>query len=133
MNRIGDVRYRAYSAGSDPTGQVNPYALALLNRYDYPTAGLRSKSWEEFAGPDAPVVDYVITVCDNAAGEVCPVWPGRPASAHWGFPDPAAFEGDESEVRAHFEDVYRQIHDTLMSFVDGGLDGVRLPIAEAAR
>jgi arsenate reductase (thioredoxin) len=95
LNRDGGGRFRAFSAGSFPKGEVHPAALALLADLGFPTEGLRSKSWDEFAGPDAPELDFVFTVCDNAAGEVCPIWPGRPMTAHWGIEDPAAVEGPE--------------------------------------
>ena len=104
LNRLGAGRFRAYSAGSHPNGRVNPYALALLSEGGYETKGLRSKSWEEFARADAPRIDLVITVCDNAAAEVCPVWPGKPVTAHWGVADPAAVEGSEEARRAAFRD-----------------------------
>ena len=93
LNHHGRGKFRAYSAGSFPKGEVNPLALELLRRLDLPTEGLRSKSWDEFAQPGAPELDFIITVCDNAAGEVCPIWPGHPVTAHWGLPDPAAVEG----------------------------------------
>ena len=99
MNRAGEGRFRAYSAGSFPKGEVHPAALSLLGKLGFATDGLRSKSWEEFAGPDAPPLDFIFTVCDNAAGETCPIWPGHPASAHWGVPDPAAVEGDDETKR----------------------------------
>jgi arsenate reductase len=102
LNQLGAGRFRAYSAGSVPTGKVNPNALALLEGMAYPTDGLRSKSWDEFAGEGAPEFDFIITVCDNAAGEVCPVWPGMPMQVHWGVPDPAAATGSEPEVAAAF-------------------------------
>jgi protein-tyrosine-phosphatase len=104
MNDAGKGRFKAYSAGSYPTGVVNPFALAALRERHLPTSGLRSKSWDEFARPDAPAVDFVFTVCDNAAGEVCPLWPGQPMTAHWGLPDPAAVNGSDNEVRAAFTD-----------------------------
>ena len=94
LNKDGEGRFRAYSAGSHPKGQVHPRALALLSDLGFPTEGYRSKSWDEFAAPDAPPLDFVFTVCDNAAGEVCPAWPGQPMTAHWGIEDPAAVEGD---------------------------------------
>jgi len=105
-NRDGDSRIAAWSAGSYPKGQVHPQALALLARRGYPTEGLRSKSWDEFIGEGAPVFDAVITVCDNAAGEICPVWLGHPVRVHWGIPDPAAATGDEAAVAEAFEDAY---------------------------
>ena len=107
LNRTGGDKLRAFSAGSDPKGQVNPYALELLNRLDYPTADLRSKSWSEFSGPGAPPLDFVFTVCDNAANEVCPVWPGQPMTAHWGIPDPAAVTGEEKKITAASSDAHR--------------------------
>lgn len=94
LNRDGKGRFRAYSAGSFPKGEVHPQALALLGELGFETEGLRSKSWDEFSGPDAPVFDFIFTVCDNAAGEICPVWPGHPITAHWGIDDPALVEGD---------------------------------------
>lgn len=96
---IGKGRFRAYSAGSHPAGAVNPFALEFLKRHNFPSEQLRSKSWDEFAQPDAPRLDFVFTVCDNAAGEVCPVWPGQPMTAHWGIPDPAAIEGNDEDKR----------------------------------
>ena len=109
LNRLGRGRFHAYSAGSHPRGTVHPYALDLLRRQSYAVDGLRSKSWDEFAAPGAPELDFVITVCDNAAAEVCPVWPGHPATAHWSLPDPAAFEGSEAEKRAAFADTLRAL------------------------
>lgn len=96
LNHVGKGRFRAFSAGSHPTGVVNPHAIEQLRRAGLDTAGLRSKSWNEFATPDSPPLDFVFTVCDNAAGEVCPVWPGQPMTAHWGVEDPAAVEGDDA-------------------------------------
>ncbi len=95
MNQLGHGRFKAYSAGSFPKGQVNPFALSTLAAWHIPADGLRSKSWDEFARPGAPALDFVFTVCDNAAGEVCPLWPGQPMTAHWGLPDPAEVEGDD--------------------------------------
>ena len=118
LNRLGRGRFKAYSAGSRPAGEVSPYALELLKRYNYDTALLRSKSWEVFAGEDAPEMDFVFTVCDNAAAEVCPVWPGQPMSAHWGFRDPAAFVGSPAETAAVFAEVYGQIERRLDIFVN---------------
>ena len=111
LNRAGAGRFRAFSAGSMPTGQVNPHALSLLRGLGYPTDGLRSKPWEEFAreaNPDAPDLRYIFTVCDNAAGEVCPIWPGRPITAHWGLPDPAA-AGPDEDIGAAFAETYSQL------------------------
>ena len=104
MNHAGRGRFKAYSAGSHPTGIVNPHALQALREMGVPVAGARSKSWDEFAMPDVAPMDFVFTVCDDAAGEVCPLWPGRPVTAHWGLPDPAAVEGTESEVQLAFRD-----------------------------
>ncbi len=116
LNRLGRGRFKAYSAGSRPTGKVNPCALDLLNRFNHPTEGLRSKDWAEFATADAPRIDFVITVCDRAVREVCPAWPGQPISAHWGFPDPARFRGSEEETRAVFADLYDRISDRVSEF-----------------
>lgn len=104
LNMMGGDRFRAYSAGSQPKGAVHPMALQELSRLRIPTDGLRSKSWQEFAQPGAPEMDFVFTVCDQAAGEVCPVWPGQPVTAHWGMPDPAAVEGSEEARRNAFHD-----------------------------
>jgi protein-tyrosine-phosphatase len=117
LNSWGRGRFKAYSAGSFPTGRVNPNTIDLLKRMKLPMGDLRSKSWDEFAKPDAPVMDFVFTVCDQAAGEVCPTWPGQPITAHWGFPDPAAFEGSEAEVGLLFADVFRQIETRIKIFV----------------
>ena len=107
LNRIGAGKFKAYSAGSHPADRVNPYAIELLKSRGYPTQDLHTKSWDAFAGPDAPPLDFVFTVCDNAAKESCPVWFGAPTTAHWGLPDPAAVEGDEAEIRAAFAEAYR--------------------------
>jgi len=104
LNELGRGRFHAYSAGSHPKGEVHPLALATLERLQMPSSGYRSKSWDEFVKPGAPVFDFIFTVCDNAAGEVCPVWPGRPMSAHWGVPDPAAVEGTDEQRRKAFMD-----------------------------
>ena len=118
LNRLGDGRFRAYSAGSKPVGRVNPGALELLGRREYPTEDLRSKSWDEFAGPDAPGMDYVITVCNNAAGETCPVWPGHPATEHWDIADPAGVGETDEERRAAFEEAYAVLQKRIEKFVD---------------
>ena len=109
LNHAGRGRFRAHSAGSQPTGRVNPFALELLRAKGIPVEGARSKSWDEFAAPGAPAMDYIFTVCDNAAGEVCPFWPGRPATAHWGVDDPAAVEGTDADKRAAFELAYERL------------------------
>jgi len=109
LNRRGAGRLRAYSAGSHPRGQVHPMALEVLRERGYDTAGFRSKSWDEFARPGAPALDFVFTVCDNAAGEACPVWPGQPITAHWGVEDPAAFAGPDDEQRWLFRRVYLEL------------------------
>lgn len=116
LNREGQNRFKAFSAGSQPKGQVHPFALELLRKMNHPTAGLRSKSWDEFAAPDAPHPDFVFTVCDNAASEVCPIWPGQPMTAHWGVPDPAAAEGSEAERRLAFADAYRMLRNRISVF-----------------
>ena len=116
LNRWGQGRFKAYSAGSHPTGKVNAYALELLKNQNYPTAELRSKSWGEFAGRDALKLDFVFTVCDDAANEVCPVWPGQPMSAHWGVPDPARVEGSEAVKRAAFADTMRMLTQRISIF-----------------
>ena len=118
LNREGAEHFRAYSAGSRPQGQVHPYALDLLAKLNHPTDGFRSKSWDEFAQAGAPHLDFVFTVCDNAASEVCPVWLGQPMSAHWGVPDPAAAEGTEAERRQAFNDAYRMLHQRIGTFVN---------------
>ncbi len=117
LRRLGQGRFNAFSAGSHPAAKVNPYALDLLQKLNHSINGLRSKDWEEFAQSGAPEMDFVFTVCDRAAGEVCPVWPGQPMTAHWGFPDPVQFEGTEPEKRALFADVYGQLHNRLSIFV----------------
>ena len=118
MNRVGARRFHGYSAGSHPTGTVNPYAIALLKALNHPTGDLRSKDWNEFSGPDAPQMDFVFTVCDNAANEVCPIWPGQPMSAHWELPDPAAAEGTDAEIAAAFADTYRMMNNRIEIFVN---------------
>ncbi|MGI6247640.1 MAG: arsenate reductase ArsC [Pseudochelatococcus sp.] len=116
LNRDGAGRFRAFSAGSRPTGTVNPFALKVLESYDYPTEGLRSKSWDEFAEPGAPVPDFVFTVCDAAAGETCPMWPGQPMAAHWGIEDPAAAEGVDIEKEAAFVTAFRYLRNRVSIF-----------------
>jgi protein-tyrosine-phosphatase len=109
LNSAGQGRFRGYSAGSHPAGRVNPYALELLEKNKIDTAGLRSKNWDEFARPDSPRMHFVFTVCDNAAGETCPLWPGQPMTAHWGVPDPAAIEGSDEEKRKAFLDAFSRL------------------------
>jgi arsenate reductase len=117
VTTMGMGRFKGYSAGSKPGGKVNPFAIEQVKKTGYPIENLRSKSWDEFAAPGAPHMDFIITVCDNAAGEVCPYWPGHPATAHWGFADPAAVEGTEEEKRAAFEKIFKQIMARMNSFV----------------
>src|SRR5687767_11301405 len=116
LNYHGAGRFKAFSAGSHPKGRVHPYALDILRALKLPTDGLRSKGWEEFATPDAPKLDFVFTVCDDAANETCPVWPGQPMSAHWGVPDPAAVEGIEAMKRAAFADTCRMMTNRISVF-----------------
>ena len=115
---LSQGRFRAFSAGSHPAGQVNSFAIELLQKNHLPTQGLRSKSWDEFAQPGAPELDFVFTVCDNAAGEVCPVWPGQPITAHWGVPDPAAVEGDDETKRRAFFIAFNQLHNRIGLFAN---------------
>jgi arsenate reductase (thioredoxin) len=117
LNRAGQGKFRAFSAGSQPKGQVHPYTLDLLRRLNYDVTGMRSKSWNEFSKPGAPKLDFVFTVCDNAAQETCPVWPGQPMTAHWGVPDPAAASGNEAEVRLAFADTLRMLTNRINIFV----------------
>ena len=113
LNRLEAGKFRAWSAGSQPKGQVHPETVRLLQSLDYDTSGFRSKAWDEFAAPGAPPLDVVVTVCDNAAGEACPVWPGHPVTAHWGIPDPAAATGSPAEVALAFNDAYRALHQRI--------------------
>ena len=129
LNHRANGRFRAYSAGSHPSGTVNPRALQLLERTGISTEGLRSKAWDEFAEPGAPKLDFVFTVCDNAAGEVCPIWPGQPMTAHWGQPDPAAIEGTELEKTNAFRDALRMLERRITLFTSlplATLDGLAL-------
>jgi protein-tyrosine-phosphatase len=126
LNRIGKGKFVAFSAGSNPKGAVHPEALALLKRFDFPTTDLRSKSWDEFALPGAPALDFVFTVCDNAANEVCPVWPGQPMTAHWGIPDPAAAEGSGDNIAKAFRDAYQRLQRRIELFAN-------LPVASLDR
>ncbi len=117
LDRLGEGRFQAFSAGSQPAGAVNPYTLDLLTSLGYKTGALRSKSWNEFAAAWAPAMNLIVTVCDDAAGEVCPVWPGRPANAHWPFPDPAVFSGTPEETGAYYKKVYAMIEARIERFV----------------
>jgi arsenate reductase (thioredoxin) len=116
LNKLGRGKFRAYSAGSQPNGRVNPHTIQLLQSLDYDTSAFRSKSWNEFAKPGAPVLDFAFTVCDNAAGESCPVWPGQPMTAHWGVPDPAEAKGTPAEIALAFKDAYRMLHQRIGVF-----------------
>lgn len=118
MNRLGQGRFKGYSAGSQPSGKVHPYALHLLQKLNYDTSSLRSKSWSEFTRPDAPQLDFVFTVCDNAANETCPNWPGQPMTAHWGLPDPSAVDGTEAERHLAFADTYRMLNQRISIFTN---------------
>lgn len=131
LNRMGKGRFKAASAGSRPGGAVNPHAVALLDRLGHDTAGLRSKSWDEFAGAGKPPFDLIVTVCDNAAGEACPVWPGRPAAAHWGIADPARATGGAADIAAAFAEAYRLLSLRIQAFVDLPLDTLDGPALKA--
>jgi arsenate reductase len=117
LNREGRGKFRAFSAGSHPKGAVNPHTIRLLQRLNHDTSALRSKSWEEFAQPGAPKLDFVFTVCDDAAGESCPVWPGQPMTAHWGIPDPAAARGTDAEIAVAFGEAYRMLNQRIGIFM----------------
>ncbi len=126
MNRVGAGKFKAYSAGSMPKGEVHPRTLEVLKRNAFRPEDYRSKSWEEFSGPDGPKLDFVFTVCDNAANEVCPIWPGQPMTAHWGVPDPAAASGNEAEIALAFADTYRILNNRIGLFAN-------LPLASLDR
>jgi protein-tyrosine-phosphatase len=129
LRREGEYRFRAFSAGSRPKGAVNPLALTVLESFDYPAGNMRSKSWEEFSVPGAPVMDFVFTVCDSAAGEVCPVWPGQPITAHWGVDDPAAVEGADIQKETAFVSAFRYLRNRITVFTSlpvGGIDKLAL-------
>jgi arsenate reductase (thioredoxin) len=117
LNRLGAPRFHAYSAGIQPKGTVNPHTLALLSKLGYDVSGVRSKSWDEFAQPSAPAFDFVVTVCDNAANETCPIWPGHPMTAHWGIPDPAVAQGSQAEIAAAFADAYAMLERRIGLFL----------------
>jgi protein-tyrosine-phosphatase len=118
LNRDGRGKFRAFSAGSQPKGRVHPYTLDLLRKLNFEVGGLRSKSWNEFARPDAPKLDFVFTVCDNAAAETCPVWPGQPMTAHWGVPDPVLATGNEAEIHLAFADAFRMLNNRISIFIN---------------
>ncbi len=124
LNRVGESCFQAFSAGSHPKGEVHPAALRLLNQLEYDTSDFRSKSWDEFAAVDAPPLDFIFTVCANAAGETCPIWPGKPVTAHWGLPDPAAVEGSEGEIAAAFADTYRMLTNRITPFTALPFDAI---------
>jgi len=129
VNRLGGDRFKGFSAGSQPKGEVHPYALELLGSLRLPSDGLRSKSWDEFAAAGAPKMDFIFTVCDNAAGEACPAWPGQPMTAHWGVPDPAAVEGTGIERRAAFRQTFAALDNRIKLFLSlplGSLDRMTL-------
>jgi arsenate reductase (thioredoxin) len=131
MNKLGEGRFRGFSAGSFPKGQLHPIALGLLRHLDYPTEGLRSKSWDEFSKPGSPHLDFVITVCDDAADAVCPVWPGQPVTAHWGIADPAALEGTEIEKSLAFREAFRSLETRIKLFLSLPLSTIdRMSIKE---
>jgi arsenate reductase len=117
LRKLGGGRFNAFSAGSHPKGSVNPFALRVLGSYGFPTEGYRSKSWDEFAVPGAPVMDFVFTVCDSAAGEACPVWPGQPMTAHWGIEDPAAVEGSDIEKEKAFVTAFKYLRNRISIFI----------------
>ncbi|GAB7563661.1 arsenate reductase ArsC [Methylobacillus methanolivorans] len=127
FNTLGQGRFKAFSAGSNPTGKVNPFAIEQVADLGYPTEVLRSKSWDEFTQANAPKMDIVITVCDNAAGEVCPIWPGSPISGHWGFEDPAAAEGSNEDKRAAFAQIRSQIQGCVERFIRLPLESMDIP------
>lgn len=134
LTSLGNGRFKGYSAGSKPAGKANPFAIEQVAKFGYPVEHLRSKSWDEFARPEASRMDFIITVCDNAAGEACPFWPGHPATAHWGFEDPAAVAGSDDDKRAAFERICRQIETRVRHFVGlpfGTL--ARQPLEQAIR
>lgn len=116
LNRVGERKFKAYSAGSRPNGKVNPHTIQLLGSMKYPVETYRSKSWDEFAGADAPRMDFVFTVCGDAADEVCPIWPGHPMTAHWGVPDPARVEGTDAVIGAAFAETYRLLNARIVAF-----------------
>jgi arsenate reductase len=126
LNRLGNGHWTGFSAGSKPVGRVNPHALGLLQVRGHPVTGLASKRWDVFAGPEAPAMDLIITVCDSAAGEACPAWPGHPLTSHWGMPDPAAVTGDDAAIGAAFAETYDALHRRLSALL-------AIPLADLSR
>jgi arsenate reductase len=124
LRKEGSGRFNAFSAGSQPKGVVNPYAMKTLGAYGYPAKGFRSKGWDEYAAPGAPVMDFVFTVCDNAAGEVCPIWPGQPMTAHWGIEDPAAVEGSDIDKQRAFNEAFRYLRNRITAFTSLPLQNI---------
>ena len=124
LNRIGNKRFKAYSAGSTPAGEINPFALHVLKRQNYIIDSLRSKSWDEISTEDAPELDFVFTLCDSAKSEVCPAWPGQPMTAHWGMPDPAAVEGSQTEKMVAFNDAIRMLTNRIGNFISLPLESI---------
>jgi len=124
LNYWGKGKFKAYSAGSHPAGKVNPYSIKLLERLDFPTDGLRSKNWDEFSGENAPKIDFVFTVCDNAANETCPTWTGQPMTAHWGIEDPAAVTGSEIEIMNAFRKAFRELENRIKVFIELPIESV---------
>lgn len=134
LNHVGEDHFRGYSAGSQPKGQIHPLTLDTLRQAGISTAGLRSKAWDEFAAPGAPKMDFIFTVCDNAAGEVCPIWPGQPMTAHWGIEDPAAVEGPDFRKRAAFEIALTYTRNRIAAFINLPLDSLdRLALSSKLR
>jgi len=124
MNRLGQGRFKGYSAGSQPSGKVQPYAIEMLQKLNYDTSNLRSKAWDEFALPGAPKLDFVFTVCDNAANETCPIWPGQPMTAHWGLADPSSVTGTEAERRFAYADTHRMLYQRIGIFTNLPFDAL---------
>lgn len=131
LNSVKRGQFRGYSAGSHPAGKVNPFALELLRKHGISTEGLRSKSWDEFAAPGAPPMHFTFTVCDNAAGEACPLWPGKPMAAHWGVPDPAAVKGSDDEKREAFRQAFAQLSSRILLFLDLPFQKLERPTLQA--
>ena len=131
LRKAGAGQFRAFSAGSQPKGVVSPFALKVLDSYGYPAIGFRSKSWDEFSGPQAPVMDFVFTVCDSAAGETCPFWPGQPMTAHWGIPDPAVVAGTDIEKEAAFVTAFKQMRNRIEIFTALPLESIDALTLEA--